>query len=127
MDRPIMLSPHDLWNIMLAVCAGIVSISAAFAVIIKIIEHFKQPDKKQDDRITNLETKVDGIEERLQKGNEHFECHDHQMQRLEDSMKKSNMLIIESLKVLIEHDIDGNNVDRLKDTSHRIDKFLLEK
>lgn len=65
MDRPIMLSPQDFWNIMLVACACIVYISVAFAVIINIIEHFKQPDKKQDDRITNLETKVDGIEKHL--------------------------------------------------------------
>lgn len=127
MDKPIMLTPHDVWNVFLAVCGGIVAISAAFAVVLKIIDHFKAPDKKQDERIFILEKRVDKIDERLEEGNKHFEAHDEQMKSLEASMKKSNRLVIESLKVLIEHDVDGNNIEGLKDMNHKIDKYLLEK
>lgn len=127
MNTPIMITPHDIWNIFLSICGGIVAISAAFAVVIKIIDHFKLPDKKQNERIGNLENKVGAIEERLEDGDKHFAEHDSQMKQLEMTMKKSNKLIIESLKCLIEHDIDGNNIESLKNTNHRIDKFLLEK
>lgn len=127
MDKPIMLTPHDVWNIFLAICGGIVAISAAFAVIIKIIDHFKAPDKKQDERIRLLEVRVDEVDSRLEDGNKHFEQHDMQMKSLEESMKKSNRLVIESLKILIEHDIDGNNIDGLKQMNHKIDNYLLEK
>lgn len=127
MDKPIMLSLHDVWNIMLAICGAIVAISAAVAVIIKIIDHFKAPDKRQDERIGTLEKKVGTIEERLAEGDRHFAEHDSQMRHLEETMKKTNTLIIESLKVLIEHDIDGNNIEGLRQTNHKIDKFLLEK
>lgn len=127
MDKPIMLTPHDVWNIFLAICGGIVAISAAFAVIIKIIDHFKAPDKKQDERIRLLEVRVDKIDSRLEDGNKHFEQHDMQMESLKESMKKSNRLVIESLKILIEHDIDGNNIDGLKQMNHKIDNYLLEK
>lgn len=127
MNTPIMITPHDIWNIFLSICGGIVAISAAFAVVIKVIDHFKLPDKKQNERIGSLEKKVGTIEERLEEGDKHFAAHDSQMRNLENSMKKSNKLIIESLKVLIEHDIDGNNIENLKNTNHRIDKYLLEK
>lgn len=127
MNDPIMLTPHDIWNIILAVCGGIVAISAAFAVVLKIIDHFKAPDRKQDARITKLEDDVKRINDRLEDGNRHFETHDMQMKALEASMKRSNRIVIESLKILIEHDIDGNNVDGLKQMNHKIDKYLLEK
>lgn len=127
MDKPIMLTPHDLWNIFMAVCGAIVAISAAFAVILKIIDHFKAPDKKQDERITKLEEDVKQINVRLEDGNRHFDEHDAQMKEFELSLKKRDKVMIESLQVLIEHAIDGNNVDGMKKQKHNIDKFLLEK
>ena len=34
MNNPIMLTPHDLWNIFLAFCGGLVAVSAAVAVVV---------------------------------------------------------------------------------------------
>lgn len=127
MDKPIMLTPHDVWNIFLALCGGIVAISAAFAVIIKVIDHFKAPDKKQDERIKTLESRVDKIDDRLEEGNKHFELHDEQLRSFEESLKRRDRVMIESLQVLIEHGIDGNNIDGMKSQKRKIDKFLLEK
>lgn len=127
METPIMLTPHDIWNIVIAVSGGIVAISAAFAVVIKIIDHFKAPDKVQDARIENLERDVKDIKGRLQDGNKHFDDHDSQMKALEKTMKKNNVLIIESLQILIEHGIDGNNIEGMKAQKHKIDKYLLER
>lgn len=127
MDTPIMLTPHDLWNIILAVCGGIVAISAAFAVVLKIIDHFKTPDKLQNQRIEVLETKVTDIKLRLKEGDKHFEAQDRWMKEFEDGMKKREKLMIESLQCLISHAIDGNNLDELKSQKHSIDKYLLER
>ncbi len=127
MDTPIMLTPHDLWNIILAVCGGIVAISAAFAVVIKIVDHFKTPDKLQNQRIEILETEVTDIKLRLKEGDKHFEAQDKWMKEFEDGMKKREKLMIESLQCLISHAIDGNNLDELKSQKHSIDKYLLEK
>ena len=122
-----MLTPHDLWNIILAVCGGIVAISAAFAVVLKIIDHFKAPDKLQDKRIEALETEVNTIKDRLDKGDKHFKEQDDWMRSFEGSMKKREKLMIESLQVLIEHSIDQNNVSGLKEQKHKIDAYLLER
>lgn len=127
METPIMLTPHDLWNIIIAVCGGIVAVSAAFAVVVKIIDHFKAPDKMQDERITNLETDVKDIKSRLKEGDRHFKDYDSQMKDLEAAMKKRDQVVIESLQVLIEHSIDNNNISGLKEQKHKIDKYLLEK
>lgn len=127
MDKPIMLTPHDIWNVFLAVCGAIVAVSAAVTVVIKVIEHFKAPDKRQDQRITNLESDVAAIKKRLDEGNRHFKENDSQMKRIEESIRKSNKLVIESLKVLIEHDIGEGNIEGLRDTNRKIDEFLLEK
>lgn len=127
MNDPIMLTPHDIWNIILAICGGIVAVSAAFAVVIRLIEHFKQPDKRQDGRIASLEKEVESINTRLRDGDRHFEDYDTQLKELEAGLKKRDKVMIESLQVLIEHSIDNNNISGLKEQKHKIDKFLLEK
>lgn len=127
MNDPIMLTPHDIWNIILAVCGGIVAVSAAFAVIIKIIDHFKTPDKVQDARIENLELDIKDIKTRLKDGDRHFEDTDKWMKEFESGMKKRDKLMIESLQCLISHAIDGNNTDELKSQKHYIDAYLLER
>lgn len=127
MDTPIMLSPHDLWNIILAVSGGIVAVAAAFAVIIKIIDHFKTPDKLQDQRIDTLENEIKEIKSRLKEGDKHFEAQDKWMREFEDGMKKREKLMIESLQCLIEHSLDQNNITGLKEQKHKIDAYLLER
>ena len=127
MDNPIMITPHDIWNIILAICGGIVAISAAFAVVIKIIDHFKAPDRAQNARIESLETDVKDIKERLKEGNRHFDDHDEQIKQMEANLKKRDKVMIESLQTLIEHAIDGNNIDAMREQKHKIDQYLLER
>ena len=127
MDNPIMLSPHDLFNLFLAACGAIVAVAAAVTVIIKVVEHFKQPNKMQDQRIAGLEEDVKVIKERLAEGDKHFSEHDERFKDFEMSLKKRDMVMIESLQALIAHSIDGNNIDAMKEQKHKLDKYLLER
>ncbi len=127
MNDPIMLSPHDILNIILAVCGAIITISAAIAVVTKAIDKAKAPDKLQDQRITNLEESVKKINERLERGDRRFELDTHRVDALEAAMRKSNKVIIESLQALTAHAIDGNNIDELKSAKHALDQYLIEK
>ena len=127
MDNPIMLTPHDLWNIILAVCGGIVAISAAFAVVIKVIDHFKAPDKVQDDRISTLETEVKDIKERLKEGDRHFDNTDKWMKEFEASIKKRDQVVIESLQALTAHALDQNSLTELHEAKKSLDAYLRER
>ena len=127
MNNPIMVSPSDIFTITLAICGGIVTVSAAMAVISKVITRFKEPEQNQNARITALEEAVAKINERLELGNRRFAADTKQVEELETSMKHSNRIIIESLQVLISHDIYGNNTEGLNEMKHRLDKYLLDK
>ena len=127
MNDPIMLTPQEIWSIFLALCGAIVAVAAAVGVVVKVFEHFRAPDKMQNERIAKLEEAIDVINDRLEAGNKHFEEHDAQLRSFEESLKKRDRVMIESLQVLIEHGIDGNNIDGMRTQKHKIDKFLLEK
>ena len=127
MEQPIMLTPHDIVNIILAICGAIITISGAIAIIVKAVDKAKEPNKKQDERIGALEEEVAKINDRLQQGNIRFETDAERMEKLEAAMKETNKVIIESLQALTAHAIDGNNTQELKDAKKRLDDYLINR
>ena len=127
MNATITLTAQDLFNGVLAICGAIVAVSAAMAVISGVIKKIKAPDDKQNERIDNLEKDVASIKDRLQLGNKRFEKDTERVETLEASVNKSNKIILESLQVLIEHSLDDNNKDGLKDMKHKLDAYLLDR
>ena len=127
MNDPIVITPQEVINTILAVCGAIITISAAMTVIIKAIDKVKQPNKKQDDRLAALEAEVKNINERLIEGDKRFESDADRVLALEASMKETNKVIIESLQALTAHAIDGNNIDELKAAKRRLNSYLAEK
>jgi uncharacterized protein with PhoU and TrkA domain len=61
MNTPISLTPQDIINGILAVCAAISVIAGAAAVIVKIVVRAKSPNKAQDEKIAALEDEVEKI------------------------------------------------------------------
>ena len=127
MDNPIVFTPSDFYHLVLVICGAIVTISAALAVVAKAIDKAKEPNKKQDERITALEDNVKKIEDRLQLGNKRFENDSNRVECVEQNMKASNKVIIEGLQALTSHAIDGNNIQALKDAKKSLDEYLINK
>ena len=123
MDNPITITLTDVG----AMCALILSVAAVIGLIIQIVSHFRAPDKRQDERITALETAVQQINDRLEAGDKRFNLETEQIKELENRATNTNKIVLESLQVLIGHSIDGNNIDDLKGMKKKLDKFLLER
>ena len=127
MNNPIMLTPSDIFNIVLAVCGAIITVSAAMAVVSKAITKAREPDKIQDQRIDALEQDIKEIRAHMKENALTCAAHHEQLVKFEASMKMRDKLMIESFQVLIEHAVDGNNIDGLKDQQHKIAKYLLDR
>lgn len=127
MNEPIMITPAELWQIFLAICGAIVAVSSAAAVIANIIHKAKAPNQKQDERLTALENEVKDINERLKLGNQRFESDANKLRSLEQTMKTTNKIIVESLQALTAHAIDGNNIEQLKQAERSLNDYLIEK
>jgi len=125
MNEPITLA--QLWGSLLAMCAGIITISGAVAVIVKIVHKAKQPERTQNQRIEALEKEITKINTRLEKGDRHFEADCQRMDTLEKAMKASNKVIIESLQALTAHALDGTNVQPLKEAEKAMNDYLIGK
>lgn len=127
MNNPIMLTPVDLFHMALAVCGAIITVSAAMAVVSKAISKAREPENAQNERIDALEKDVKEIKEHLKTNATTCAEHHQQLMAFEVSMKKRDELMIECFEVLINHAIDGNNIDGLKDQQHKISKYLLDR
>ena len=125
MDEVIQFTTRDVFNLVLAISGAIVSVSAAVTVIAKVFEKIKAPDKKQNERIEALEGAVIKINSRLDDGSKHFAADRKRIDELEESMKATNRIIIESLQALTAHAIDGNNTQELKDVKKSLNNYLI--
>lgn len=125
MDEVIQFTTRDVFNLVLAISGAIVSVSAAVTVMAKVFEKIKAPDKKQNERIAALEGAVIKINSRLDDGSKHFAADGKRIDELEESMKATNRIIIESLQALTAHAIDGNNTQELKDVKKSLNNYLI--
>ena len=89
----------------LGVCALITSLWAVW----KIIKEIKKPNEA-------LREKVDLHGELLKN-------HDERMKEIESSDK----MILQCLLVIINHDVTGNGIDRLKETRDSLQEYLVNK
>lgn len=99
----------DQLNISISDIMYFCGIIAAIWGVVKIIKEIKKPS---DD----LKTKVEEHEEKLTRDNK----------RLED-IEEYNKVICKSLLALIDHEITGNGIDKLKVTKTELQNFLIER
>jgi len=125
MNEPITLA--QMWQVMLALCAATVTISAAVGVIVKIVNKAKQPERTQNARIEKLELSIKDINARLEKGDRHFDVDTERMNKLEQSMKDTNKVIISSLRALTAHALDSTKTQDLINAERDLNDYLVEK
>ena len=127
MNEPLGITPTELWSVVLAVCGAIITVSGAIAVIVNFVHKAKEPNKIQNERIDKLEEAVETINDRLERGDRHFLSDAERMSSLEQEVKTTNKVIIESLQALTSHAIDGNNVEQLKQSEKTLNNYLINK
>ena len=116
MNSVITITPADIISIFLGICAAIVSISAATTVIVKLVQHAKAPDKKQDERLDALESKVKRFDDL-------FSNDDKRLNELEEG----NRVTQQALLALLSHSINGNDTDKLTKARDDLQTYLIEK
>lgn len=118
--NPIVFTPQEVINVILAVCAGIITVSGALTSVIKVVQKVHGPEEEQNTRITALETEVSGIQERLKLGNKRFETDAEHIEKVE----QSNVITQRALLALLSHSINGNDLESLKRAKSDLEEYL---
>lgn len=127
MEQTISFTLGDLYGFVLGVCGLIAALAAAVAVVAKLIQKWKAPNKKQNEEIGNLKARVTKIEDRLEEGDQMFKDDRQQAKELEEDLKAVTHIIIEALQALMENALDGNNKDVLCKVKKQIDNYLISR
>ena len=90
----------------------IIAVGGASTVIIRMMSPFKV-----------LKKRVDEHDKRLDKHDTFFAADKARM----DKADETNKLILKAMLALVDHGIDGNNIERLKTTKTEINNYLINK
>lgn len=102
---------------MIGDCLGlIIQIGAVVALIKSLATFTSGTNHTQNNRLDILEKQVVDIQLRLDKGDEHFMRNDN-----------ANTVTQKALLALIEHALNGNNIQGLKDVKNELENYLVMK
>lgn len=91
----------------LAICGGIITLGSATTTIVKLYNWYKKPSESNTDRIKVIETKQKKYYDRLVK--------------FDDELN----ILLRTQLALLEHEINGNSVEKLKKCKQEIIDYLV--
>ena len=115
------------WAVILSICGGIVTIAAAIGVALKIRDHFKRPNLRQDEEIERLWRKVNEMEDSHRQDRVEFLRYFKNDKERLDAIEQGNRVTQQAILALLRHGIDGNDVDGMKDAEKNLHDYLIAK
>lgn len=109
-------TPGQIVTAILAIAAAVVTIANAAEKIAKVWQAAKAPNVKQDERIDNLEKRMTAAEKKLDNDKHHF-----------DAIDASNRVTQLALLALLDHGIDGNNIDQMQHAKEELQTHLINR
>ena len=109
-------SPAEIWTAVLAVASAIVLLSNAAEKVAKAIHTAKAPNVKLDERVSDIEEWRKGVDQKL----------DNDKKRL-DGIDSGNRVTQLALLALLDHGIDGNNIDQMQHAKEELQNHLINR
>lgn len=104
----------DIWAIVLTAASSIVLISNASEKIVKAVKAAKAPENAQNEKILELEDRLDKIEREILRDEK----------QLKDA-RECNHVITKGVLALLDHGINGNNIDQMKEARQDVNAYLI--
>lgn len=103
-----------LWPAILAVASAIVLLSNAAEKISKAVRAAKAPEQRQNDEIEDIKTRLDKLEKEILVDEK----------QLKDA-RACNHVITKGVLALLDHGINGNNIDQMKEARQDVEQYLI--
>jgi hypothetical protein len=105
-----------LWATILAGASAIVLLSNAVEKIIKAWKSAKAPHDELASQVKALQEWKTEVDKRLDRGGQHF-----------DAIDASNRVTQLALLALLDHGIDGNNIDQMQHAKEELQTHLINR
>ena len=104
----------DIWAIVLAAASGIVILSNAAEKIANAVKAAKAPEQRQN-------TEIEDIKKRLEKVEKEILLDEKQLK----DARECNRVITKGVLALLDHGINGNNIDQMTEARSDVEKYLI--
>lgn len=101
---------------LLALCGAVTTIGSAVEKIIKVWKAAKAPNVEQNDRLDALEKWKEEVDGKLTRDHERFE-----------SLDSGNRVTQRALLALLDHGIDGNNIEQMQHAKEELQNHLINR
>lgn len=110
------ITPGDITSAVLYVASAVVLLSNAAEKIAKAVQAAKKPNNEQNDRLTALEERLATVEGKLASDEKHL-----------DTIDAGNRVTQLALLALLDHGIDGNNIDQMQHAKEELQNHLINR
>lgn len=110
------IAPAEIGTAILAIASAIVLLSNAAEKIGKAIQAAKAPNVKQDERLTDLEEWRKGVDAKLESDKNHL-----------DTIDEGTRVTQRALLALLDHSIDGNNIEQMQHAKEELQNHLINR
>jgi hypothetical protein len=110
------MTPAEVWTAILAAASAVVLLSNAAKAIVNAWRTAKAPAAEVDRRLKELEERMTAAEKKLDNDRQHFEAID-----------ASNRVTQVALLALLDHGIDGNNIDQMQHAKEELQTHLINR
>lgn len=126
-----MIPAGQIWTVVIAAVGLVLTMLNIADKVSTFNARAKEPDRKQDERLTALEAGVarlrEDFEGKCSRYDEYFSRDRERLDAIEMNARSANTIIIKSLQALTEHALNGNNVEPLKKSKEELDEYLLNR
>ena len=110
------ITPATIWATVLSLASAFVLLSNAAEKIVKAWKAAKAPNVQQDERLDALEEWKVEVDRRLTRG-------DNRM----DGIEKGDRATQRALLALLDHGIDGNNIEQMQHAKEELQNHLINR
>ena len=101
---------------LLTLAGAISTIGGAVEKLVKVVKAAKAPNDQQNTRIFGLEKRMDSVERKLANDQKHL-----------DNIDAGNRVTQLALLALLDHGIDGNNIDQMQHAKEELQQHLINR
>ncbi len=110
------VTSSEIMAVVLAAASAIVLLSNAAEKIMKAVKAAKAPGATQDKRLAELERWKEGVDRKLNHDNE-------RLIGIEDGNRASQRALL----ALLDHGIDGNNIEQMQHAKETLQNHLIDR
>lgn len=110
------MNPTEIWTLVLAAASAIVLLANAAEKIGKAIQTAKAPNVRQDERL-------DAVEKHLKEVDGYLASDKKRLDSLEDGNRATQRALL----ALLDHGIDGNNIEQMQHAKEELQNHLINR